>query len=174
MIALNVGALVDLSRAFIETLTAADNGVLINVASLLGFQPTPYLGVYGATKAFVLSFTEGAVGGDPRHRAARPRRLPRSHADRVLRHRRQPDSRLRRKRCNPEAVVRTHCNLRPSLRTAVGDHERPPDRARQQVAASPPGCPAHGPIRAAVTAPDASASGTGFQLSRPWSPTTDS
>jgi uncharacterized protein len=58
MIALNVGALVDLSRAYIDPLTSADPGILINVASLLGFQPTPYLSVYGATKAFVLSFTE--------------------------------------------------------------------------------------------------------------------
>ncbi|MEU7835661.1 SDR family oxidoreductase [Nonomuraea sp. NPDC049129] len=58
MIALNVGALVDLSRAYIGPLTSAGSGVLINVASLLGFQPTPYLSVYGATKAFVLSFTE--------------------------------------------------------------------------------------------------------------------
>jgi uncharacterized protein len=58
MIALNVSALVDLSRAYIGPLAAADTGVLINVASLLGFQPTPYMGVYGATKAFVLSFTE--------------------------------------------------------------------------------------------------------------------
>ncbi len=58
MIALNVGALVDLSRAYIDPLTSAGTGVLINVASLLGFQPTPYLSVYGATKAFVLSFTE--------------------------------------------------------------------------------------------------------------------
>lgn len=58
MIALNVAALVDLTHAYIEPLSSADNGVLINVASLLGFQPTPYLGVYGATKAFVLSFTE--------------------------------------------------------------------------------------------------------------------
>ncbi len=58
MITLNVSALVDLTRAFIEPLTAADHGVLINVASLLGFQPTPYLAVYGASKAFVLSFTE--------------------------------------------------------------------------------------------------------------------
>ena len=57
MIALNVGALVDLSRAYIDPLTRRA-GILINVASLLGFQPTPYLGVYGATKAFVLSFTE--------------------------------------------------------------------------------------------------------------------
>src|SRR5215216_2420636 len=51
-------ALVDLSRAYIDPLTSADNGILINVASLLGFQPTPYMSVYGATKAFVLSFTE--------------------------------------------------------------------------------------------------------------------
>ena len=58
MIALNVGALVDLTRAYIEPLTSAGTGVLINVASLLGFQPTPYLSAYGATKAFVLSFTE--------------------------------------------------------------------------------------------------------------------
>jgi short-subunit dehydrogenase len=58
MIALNVSALVDLSRAYIDPLTSADTGVLVNVASLLGFQPTPYLSVYGATKAFVLSFTE--------------------------------------------------------------------------------------------------------------------
>jgi short-subunit dehydrogenase len=58
MIALNVGALVDLSRTYFEPLTSADTGVLINVASLLGFQPTPYLSTYGATKAFVLTFTE--------------------------------------------------------------------------------------------------------------------
>jgi uncharacterized protein len=59
MLALNVGALVDLSRAYVEPLAAADTGVLINVASLLGFQPTPSMSVYGATKAFVLNFTEG-------------------------------------------------------------------------------------------------------------------
>lgn len=57
MIAVNVAALVDLSHAFYASLKQ-DRGILINVASLLGFQPTPYLSVYGATKAFVLSFTE--------------------------------------------------------------------------------------------------------------------
>ena len=59
MIALNVGTLVDLSHAYVQPLTSAETGVLINVASLLGFQPTPYMSVYGATKAFVLNFTEG-------------------------------------------------------------------------------------------------------------------
>jgi len=58
MLALNVSALVDLSRAYVGPLTATGNGILINVASLLGFQPNPYMAVYGATKAFVLSFTE--------------------------------------------------------------------------------------------------------------------
>jgi uncharacterized protein len=58
MITLNVSSLVDLSRAYIDPLSRIDNGLLINVASLLGFQPTPFMSVYGATKAFVLSFTE--------------------------------------------------------------------------------------------------------------------
>jgi short-subunit dehydrogenase len=58
MIALNISALVDLSRAYIGPLSSAETGVLINTASLLGFQPIPYMSVYGATKAFVLSFTE--------------------------------------------------------------------------------------------------------------------
>lgn len=58
MIALNISALVDLSRAYIGPLSSADTGVLINTASLLGFQPIPFMSVYGATKAFVLSFTE--------------------------------------------------------------------------------------------------------------------
>jgi short-subunit dehydrogenase len=58
MIALNISALVDLCRAYFGPLSAADSGILINVASLLGFQPIPYMSVYGASKAFVLSFTE--------------------------------------------------------------------------------------------------------------------
>ncbi|MET7698586.1 SDR family oxidoreductase [Streptomyces sp. NPDC005485] len=53
-IGLNVSSLVDVTRAFIDQLT----GVLVNVASTLGYQPWPNAAVYGATKAFVLSFTE--------------------------------------------------------------------------------------------------------------------
>jgi short-subunit dehydrogenase len=33
-------------------------GAVINVVSMSAFQPVPYLAVYAATKAFVLSFTE--------------------------------------------------------------------------------------------------------------------
>jgi uncharacterized protein len=59
MITLNIAALVDLSRAYFEPLTKAGNGILINTASMLGYQPMPFMSTYGATKAFVLSFTEG-------------------------------------------------------------------------------------------------------------------
>ena len=39
-------------------MTRAGCGLVINVASTAAFQPTPGMAVYGATKAFVLSFTE--------------------------------------------------------------------------------------------------------------------
>ncbi|SEE34179.1 hypothetical protein SAMN04489740_1174 [Arthrobacter alpinus] len=54
---LNVGAVVELSRAFMPQLLQG-RGALIMVASTAAYQPTPGMAVYGATKAFVLSFTE--------------------------------------------------------------------------------------------------------------------
>ncbi|MFE1937433.1 SDR family NAD(P)-dependent oxidoreductase [Streptomyces sp. NPDC059474] len=47
-----------MSRAFIEPLRASGNGVLVNVASMAAYFPVPNMAVYGAAKAFVLSFTE--------------------------------------------------------------------------------------------------------------------
>jgi len=58
-IQLNCGTLVDLTARFLPAMTKARHGVVINVASTAAFQPTPSMSVYGATKAFVLSFTEG-------------------------------------------------------------------------------------------------------------------
>ena len=57
-IALNVAAVVDLTHAFLPVMLARGEGAVLNVASTAAFQPTPYLAVYGATKAFVLSFSE--------------------------------------------------------------------------------------------------------------------
>ncbi|MGA6160542.1 SDR family NAD(P)-dependent oxidoreductase [Stenotrophomonas sp. NPDC087984] len=37
---------------------ASGNGVLVNVASMAAYFPVPNVAVYGAAKAFVLSFTE--------------------------------------------------------------------------------------------------------------------
>ncbi|WPB82545.1 SDR family oxidoreductase [Archangium violaceum] len=56
-IALNIGALVELTHVFLPMLERRHGGV-IQVASMAGYQPTPYFAVYGATKAFVLSFSE--------------------------------------------------------------------------------------------------------------------
>ncbi|MBO3742213.1 SDR family NAD(P)-dependent oxidoreductase [Actinoplanes flavus] len=57
-ITLNVTSLTEISRAFIERLRSRPGGVLLNVASIAGYQPGPTLAVYAATKAYVLSFTE--------------------------------------------------------------------------------------------------------------------
>jgi short-subunit dehydrogenase len=57
-IAVNVAAVVSLTRAFLRQLLASGGGALVNVASTAGFQPVPRMAVYGATKAFVLSFTQ--------------------------------------------------------------------------------------------------------------------
>jgi uncharacterized protein len=57
-IAVDVSAVVDISRAFIDQLRAHGRGVLVNVASMAAYQANPRMAVYGATKAFVLSLTE--------------------------------------------------------------------------------------------------------------------
>jgi hypothetical protein len=58
MIRVNVAALVDLTRLYLPAMLERDRGAIINVGSTAAFQPVPYMAVYGATKAFVLSFTE--------------------------------------------------------------------------------------------------------------------
>lgn len=55
---LNCVTLVELTGLFMPAMTKARRGLVINVASTAAFQPTPGMAVYGATKAFVLSFTE--------------------------------------------------------------------------------------------------------------------
>jgi short-subunit dehydrogenase len=58
MVALNVRALVELTRRFVAGMVQRRRGRIINVASMAAFQPVPFLGVYAASKSFVLSFTE--------------------------------------------------------------------------------------------------------------------
>ncbi len=55
---LNVTALVAITRIFLPAMLQRKNGVVINVASTAAFQPVPFMATYGATKAFVLSFSE--------------------------------------------------------------------------------------------------------------------
>jgi len=65
----NVGALVELSHVFLPMIERRQGGI-IHVASTAAFQPVPYMAVYGASKAFVLSFSE-ALWGEYRGRGVR-------------------------------------------------------------------------------------------------------
>lgn len=55
---LNCESLTRLTLAFLPLLTRRGKGVIVNLASIAGFQPVPYFAVYAATKAYVLSFSE--------------------------------------------------------------------------------------------------------------------
>lgn len=57
MMQLNMNALVTLSKLFMPDLLNT-KGKILNLASIAAFQPGPYMAVYYATKAFVLSFSE--------------------------------------------------------------------------------------------------------------------
>ncbi len=55
---LNALAVLELCHAFLPAMLERGLGAIINVASVAGFQPMPYMATYGATKAFVLSLSE--------------------------------------------------------------------------------------------------------------------
>ncbi|MDB5040225.1 MAG: actIII 1 [Candidatus Eremiobacteraeota bacterium] len=54
----NVVAPVVLTRALLPSMIERGRGAIVNVGSTASFQPVPYMATYGATKAFVLSFSE--------------------------------------------------------------------------------------------------------------------
>jgi hypothetical protein len=57
MIQVNVAALVQLTRLFLQPMLERSNGRILNVASTAAFQPGPKFSVYYASKAFVFSFS---------------------------------------------------------------------------------------------------------------------
>ena len=57
-VALNIEAVVRLTRAALPPMIGRRRGWILNVSSVAGFQASPGLAVYGATKSFVTSFTE--------------------------------------------------------------------------------------------------------------------
>jgi short-subunit dehydrogenase len=59
MVALNCEALVDLQARYSGPMAERGQGAIVNIASTASFQPIPGTATYAATKAFVLSFSEG-------------------------------------------------------------------------------------------------------------------
>jgi short-subunit dehydrogenase len=59
MIQVNVDALVALTHLALQGMLSRGKGRILNIASTAAFQPGPDMSIYYATKAFVLSFSEG-------------------------------------------------------------------------------------------------------------------
>lgn len=58
MLRLNVTATVELTHRLLAPMTGRRAGYVLNVASTAAFLPVPYMGVYAATKAFLLSLSQ--------------------------------------------------------------------------------------------------------------------
>ncbi len=70
VIAVNCTALVGLARAVLPGMLERRRGSVLNVASSIAFQPAPWQATYGASKAFVLSYSE-AVAEEVRGKGVR-------------------------------------------------------------------------------------------------------
>ncbi|MFN6570036.1 SDR family oxidoreductase [Dendronalium sp. ChiSLP03b] len=58
IVQLNIVALVDLTHQFLPLMRQRRSGSIINLSSITAFQPMPYLSVYAASKAFIVSFSQ--------------------------------------------------------------------------------------------------------------------
>lgn len=59
MMQVNMNSLVQLINLFLPQLKQEEKSYILNVASTAAYQAVPYLSLYSATKAFVLSFSRG-------------------------------------------------------------------------------------------------------------------
>jgi len=57
MVRVNSEAVMSITRHFLPGMLSRGEGGVIQVASTVAFQPTPFMATYGATKAFVMSFS---------------------------------------------------------------------------------------------------------------------
>ena len=61
LIQLNIVSLVSLTKYYLKEMEARNSGKILQLASAVSKAPSPFLSVYAATKAFVLSFTEALI-----------------------------------------------------------------------------------------------------------------
>jgi short-subunit dehydrogenase len=101
---LNVGALVELSHVFLPMIERRQGGI-IQVASMAGFIAVPYMAVYAATKAFVLSFS-AALWAEYRSRGVRVLALVPGATETSFFERAGEGAAAGAKKARPEDVVR--------------------------------------------------------------------
>ncbi|HZS11152.1 MAG TPA: SDR family NAD(P)-dependent oxidoreductase [Nitrospirales bacterium] len=58
MLRVHINTVVETTRLFLPSMIERRSGAIINVASTAGFVPAPFLTEYGATKAFLIRFSE--------------------------------------------------------------------------------------------------------------------
>jgi len=56
---LNMNTTVHLTKLFLQDMKQRNEGKILNLASVASFMPSPLMTIYAATKAFILSFSEG-------------------------------------------------------------------------------------------------------------------
>ncbi|MGB0909951.1 MAG: SDR family NAD(P)-dependent oxidoreductase [Nitrospirales bacterium] len=61
MLQLHINSIVESTRLFLPPMIERQTGAIINVASVAGFFPIPYIAEYAATKAFLISFSEAVA-----------------------------------------------------------------------------------------------------------------
>jgi short-subunit dehydrogenase len=61
IIHLNIVSLVSLTKFYLKEMLQRNEGKILQLASSVSKAPSPYLSIYAATKAFVLSFTEALI-----------------------------------------------------------------------------------------------------------------
>lgn len=66
IIQLNVNTPVALTKLFLQDMKLRDEGKILNVASVVSHMASPLMAIYGATKAFLLSFSE-ALSNELQH-----------------------------------------------------------------------------------------------------------
>lgn len=74
MIQLHVSTLYHLTRLYLRDMIERDEGQIINMSSVSAFQPNPCFATYGASKSFVLNFSQ-ALNYELRERRSRVRVL---------------------------------------------------------------------------------------------------
>lgn len=114
---LNVASLVELAHLFLPELIERRGG-LINVASTAAFQPVPYMAVYAATKAFVLSFSE-ALWAENRERGLSVLALCPGATDTPFFERVGAEEAALGKRATPESVVEVAMTALASNRSHI-------------------------------------------------------
>jgi short-subunit dehydrogenase len=61
IIQLNIGSLTILTKLFLKEMVARDSGKILQLASVASKSSTPYMAVYGATKAYIYNFTQALI-----------------------------------------------------------------------------------------------------------------